>query len=53
MGKNDIWIAAAATAKGYPVITTDKDFEHLNGVFIKYIYIDVEEIVRKAKEREE
>jgi predicted nucleic acid-binding protein len=30
MGKNDIWIAATALVTGLPLITTDRDFDHLN-----------------------
>jgi tRNA(fMet)-specific endonuclease VapC len=30
MGKNDLWIAATAKVIGAPLITTDKDFLHLN-----------------------
>lgn len=29
MGKNDLWIAAAARASGATLLTTDQDFEHL------------------------
>ena len=39
MGKNDLWIAAAAKAAGATLLTTDKDFgflvpEHLAAVII-------------------
>jgi tRNA(fMet)-specific endonuclease VapC len=37
MGKNDLWIAATAKVAGASLITTDDDFNHLNGVFIKVI----------------
>ena len=37
MGKNDIWIAATAHAIGAALVTTDKDFHHLNGVFLNVI----------------
>lgn len=47
MGKNDIWIAATAATYRLPLITTDKDFEHLDGVFLEVIYVDVEEILKK------
>lgn len=33
MGKNDIWIAATAHVTGSRLLTTDKDFAHLDGVF--------------------
>ena len=34
MGKNDLWIAATASFLGLTLVTTDKDFEHLNGTFL-------------------
>jgi tRNA(fMet)-specific endonuclease VapC len=34
MGKNDLWIAAAASVKGAILLTTDDDFDHLDGVFL-------------------
>jgi tRNA(fMet)-specific endonuclease VapC len=34
MGKNDLWIAAAATVTGARLLTTDGDFDHLDGVFL-------------------
>jgi predicted nucleic acid-binding protein len=42
MGKNDLWIAATANVLQFPLISTDKDFQHLNGVFFDFIYIDPE-----------
>ena len=39
MGKNDIWIASTASVLEVTLITTDKDFEHLNGVFIDLQHI--------------
>ncbi|NJN78699.1 MAG: type II toxin-antitoxin system VapC family toxin [Saprospiraceae bacterium] len=41
MGKNDIWIAATASALELTLITTDKDFDHLNDVFLDVIWIDI------------
>lgn len=38
MGKNDLWIAATAYATGAALITTDRDFDHLHGVFIERIF---------------
>jgi len=38
--KNDLWIAATATVHQMTLITTDKDFDHLNGNFILVEYID-------------
>lgn len=40
MGKNDLWIAATTKHIGAQLITTDKDFDHLNNVFFKLIQID-------------
>lgn len=34
MGKNDLWIAATASVLGINLLTTDSDFEHLNGIFL-------------------
>ncbi len=33
MGKNDLWIASLAAMLNLTLITTDADFDHLNGVF--------------------
>jgi len=41
MGKNDIWIAAIASITGAKLFTTDKDFQHLDGVLIDLEWIDV------------
>ncbi len=30
MGKNDVWIAAAANATGRTLLTTDQDFDHID-----------------------
>lgn len=38
MGKNDLWIAATASILGAKLLTTDNDFEHLNG---KYLEIEI------------
>lgn len=40
MGKNDIWIAATAHALKATLLTTDQDFNHLDGVFCKVIVIE-------------
>ncbi len=39
MGKHDIWIAATAAYIYADLITTDKDFNHLNHVFLRVHYI--------------
>lgn len=38
MGKNDLWIAATASALNAKLITSDKDFIHLNN---KYLDLDL------------
>jgi predicted nucleic acid-binding protein len=40
MGKNDVWIAAAAHLTGATIITTDKDFTHLQPDFLHFDWID-------------
>jgi tRNA(fMet)-specific endonuclease VapC len=40
MGKNDLWIAAAAQVENATILTTDKDFNHLPQTLVKHIYID-------------
>lgn len=39
MGKNDLWIAATAYIKRATLVTLDKDFEHLNEIFIEVVGI--------------
>ena len=43
MGKNDLWIAATAAAFDLTLVTTDGDFDHLDGVFLKLIRIPLVE----------
>jgi tRNA(fMet)-specific endonuclease VapC len=33
MGKNDLWIAATASVTKAILVTSDKDFTHLDGVY--------------------
>lgn len=40
MGKNDLWIAATASVTQATLVTTDKDFDHLHGVFLDLVWID-------------
>ncbi len=40
MGKNDVWIAATAHVTGARLLTTDKDFDHLQGVFLERDWVD-------------
>ncbi|NJL12404.1 MAG: type II toxin-antitoxin system VapC family toxin [Microscillaceae bacterium] len=42
MGKNDLWIAATAYAISATLITTDKDFAHLDPQFITVDCIDIQ-----------
>ena len=39
MGKNDLWIAATALHHNLPLLTTDRDFDHLAST-IRLEYID-------------
>lgn len=48
MGKNDLWIAATASALDLKLVTTDKDFDHLKDIFIELEYIDFEEYRSRA-----
>jgi predicted nucleic acid-binding protein len=34
MGKNDLWLAATASVLGAKLLTTDSDFDRLDGVFL-------------------
>lgn len=40
MGQNDMWIAATALYVDLPLITTDKDFNHLDGRLIQVHWVD-------------
>lgn len=40
MGKNDAWIAATAKASGATLLTTDRDFDHLDPTQLTRIWID-------------
>lgn len=35
MGKNDLWIAATAAMSEATLLTTDNDFDHLDGHYFK------------------
>ena len=43
MGKNDLWIAATASTLNLELITTDKDFDHLNEDYLQLKRIDLSE----------
>ena len=42
MGKNDLWIAATASTLNIKLLTTDKDFTHLNKLFIDLELIELD-----------
>ncbi|MFK7948719.1 MAG: type II toxin-antitoxin system VapC family toxin [Saprospiraceae bacterium] len=44
MGKNDIWIAATASVLQITLITADKDFKHLNKVFLDLKFINLKSL---------
>jgi tRNA(fMet)-specific endonuclease VapC len=39
-GKNDLWIAATSAVASAHLLTTDKDYDLLNGVFLQRTYYD-------------
>jgi predicted nucleic acid-binding protein len=41
MGKNDLWIAATASVYKMTLMTMDKDFEHLDEVFLDVDLVEV------------
>lgn len=40
MGKNDLWIAATTHAIKANLVTTDKDFDHLDDIFLKVFRVN-------------
>jgi tRNA(fMet)-specific endonuclease VapC len=40
MSNNDTWIAATGTVLKATLLTTDGDFDHLDGVFLDVVHID-------------
>ena len=40
IGKNDLWIAATAISTGATLLTTDKDFDHLDPLLLKRHWVD-------------
>lgn len=46
MGKNDLWIAATSSVYDLVLITTDKDFNHLDGEYLRLEYIDISSLGR-------
>ena len=49
MGKNDLWIASTASILNAKLITTDKDFRHLDKEYIDLLEVDLDEIKSKLK----
>lgn len=43
MGKNDLWIAATSSHYDLLLVTTDQDFNHLDGEYISLKHIDIEQ----------
>lgn len=41
MGKNDLWIAATASILKAKLITTDKDFQHLDRIYLDLILVKI------------
>jgi tRNA(fMet)-specific endonuclease VapC len=41
MGKNDLWIAAVAHILGAKLLTSDSDFDHLDGVYLDVLKVHV------------
>jgi tRNA(fMet)-specific endonuclease VapC len=41
MGKNDLWIAATAQILEATLVTTDKDFDHLNDVLLNVLRVEI------------
>jgi predicted nucleic acid-binding protein len=48
MGKNDLWIAATAHATNAVLVTTDHDFDHLDGQFISLNQIDLSSFIKDS-----
>ena len=40
MGKNDLWIAATTYVTGSKLITSDKDFDHLDGEYFEVLHFE-------------
>lgn len=51
MTQNDMWIAATAHAIGTALLSTDRDFEHLNGIWINHVYVDQREPPHQSSRR--
>lgn len=40
MGKNDLWIAATAAATNSTLVSTDRDFDHIDPAIVSHVWID-------------
>ena len=40
MSQNDLWIAATSHVTQTTLVSTDGDFDHLNGIWINRVYVD-------------
>jgi len=40
MQQNDLWLAATTHAIGATLVSTDKDFSHLDGIWFELRHID-------------
>lgn len=40
MKQNDLWIAATAHASRAALLSTDQDFRHLDGIWLRFIYVN-------------
>jgi tRNA(fMet)-specific endonuclease VapC len=49
MGKNDLWIAATASLLNLQLVTTDKDFDHLETSFLSLRKVSQTEIQKHFK----
>ena len=45
MGKNDLWIAATAAVLDFVLVTTDNDFNHLEGTYLTIRKVRLEDYV--------
>lgn len=46
MGKNDLWIAATGSVLKMVLVTTDGDFDHLNGKYLKIKKLDLRKYLK-------
>ena len=45
MAQNDLWIAATAHASNATLISSDKDFQHLDGIWFQVEYFDPKQLL--------